>query len=108
MKFIEFEKILLEKLNQNPFIKITEFKKISEDIIKEKNYDFKIFESTYSTLYNKLKESLNMNNELIIDKYKLTKSGEIFYRKSIIFNNYKKKKVLLLIKFIYLLQKVIF
>ena len=29
---------------------------------------------------------------MIIDKYKLTKSEEIFYRKSIIFNNYKKKE----------------
>ena len=74
-------------------MKLSEFKNIAEDIIKDKKYEFNIFESTYTTIYNKLKKSLNINNELIIVKYKLKKSGEIFYRKSIIFSNYKKKKV---------------
>ena len=70
-----------------------EFKKIAANIIKERNYNFKIFDSTYNTLYNKLKRYLYMNNELIIEKYKLTKTDEIFYRKSIIFNTYKKRRL---------------
>ena len=79
MKYIHFEKLLSEKLNQNPFMKLSEFKNIVDDIIKDKKYEFNIFESTYTTIFNKLKKTLNINNELIIDKYKLTKMwGNIF------------------------------
>lgn len=53
LKYIDFEKVLFEKLNQNLFMKLSEFKNIAEDIIKDKKYEFKIFESTYTTIYNK-------------------------------------------------------
>ncbi len=34
---------------------------MSDKIIKDKKYDFKFFETTYATLYNKIKKLLNMN-----------------------------------------------
>ena len=56
MKYIHFEKLLSEKLKQNPIIKLSEFKNIAEDKIRDKKYEFNIFESTYTTIYNKLKK----------------------------------------------------
>jgi len=58
LKYIHFEKLLSEKLNQNSFMKLSEFKNISEDIIKDKKYEFNIFETAYTTIYNKLTKNI--------------------------------------------------
>ena len=67
-KFIEFEKLLYEKLIYNPFMKFEEFNKIAKDIYINNNYKFTIFKYTYKNLFNKIKKLLNHNNELIIEK----------------------------------------
>ena len=51
--FLEFEKVMFEKMSFNPFIKINEFIDYANYIIKNKQYKFKIFE-TSSLLYKKL------------------------------------------------------
>ena len=83
---------MFEKIKEEPFIKLKKFIDLANDIIKENNYDFKIYDTTYKNMFNKFKNFLNMNNESIIEKYLLTYNGEIFYRKSIYFNKYNKKK----------------
>ena len=80
------------KILKNPFMKFQNFIDISNNVIKENKFEFKLYDTTYKNLFNNLKKLLKGNNESIIDKYILTENGEIFYRKSILTNLYTNKK----------------
>ena len=92
---------MFKHLSNNPFMKYNKFVEIANEVIKDKHLEFKMFDSTYKSMYNKIKKELNINNEAILEQYLLIDNGEEFYRKSILFNKYDKKKVLICIKYIY-------
>ena len=42
-------------------MKYNKFVEITNEVIKDKNLEFKMFESTYKSMYNKIKKELNIN-----------------------------------------------
>ena len=42
---------------------------LAKEIIKDINLEFKMFDSTYKSMYIKIKKELNINNKAILEQY---------------------------------------